>query len=424
MGDPTVGELDTLAAVTRLDIPISRTKANESKLSRVLHTGTKTKKNPEGIKLTVEEVKKQMTKLGALPKVAQAEAFATKEAAQTMVGKITQKVLTFASGGLAARGGRMERMWSRISEGQDHINRTHLILQYAYQALDGKAMTRGIGKRIKFNLDDPNVLDDIFYYAVERSNKFHPTSNMLTALERALPRRLFPFYSWNKGAVIALTETAVMFPGRVSWPAKASYNIAVATGVDPNSFFDPFPVDQEFPSFMTEDITGPQFKINGEYYAMSPGMAQLDVLNQFGASQNVFEPVGVAVAGSLNPIFKLPIELATGTRIGIGSKISDMSDFIDSSIPNVSYYSNWTTYSPTSLLIDRELQKNAKYEEGIKDNRDRLIAFTNWATGWGLMRTGREDLRNLAKVEQQIRDAKVREKAQKEYVRDYQRGIE
>lgn len=412
LGKPTEGELDTLAAITRLDIPVSRNTKNKSKLEEVLHVGAKTKKNPEGIKLTVEEVKKQMTKLGALPKVAQAEAFATKEAAQTMVGKVTQKFLTFASGGLAARGGRVERMWSRVSEGQDHINRTHLILQYVYQALDGRAMTRGVGKRVKFDLNDPNVLDDIFYYAVERANKFHPTSNMLTAIERAVPRRLFPFYSWNKGAVIALTETAVMFPGRVTLPAKASYNIAVANGVDPNSFFDPFPTDQNFPSFMTEDITGPQFLVNGEYYSMAPGMAQLDVLNQFGASQNVFEPLGVAVANSLNPIFKLPVELMTGTRIGIGSKISDMSDFIDSSIPNVSYWANWTTYSPSSLLIDGELQKNVKYEKGIKDMRDRIDSFSNWALGWGRLRTGRQDFQDLANTEDQLRRAELREEGE------------
>ena len=87
-------------------------------------------------------------RLGIFPKVRSAEAFATSGEAQGRVGRFTQKFLTFSSLGLAARGGRMERMWSTISEAQDHSNRLHMFLQYTYQALDGRSLQRGIGKAV------------------------------------------------------------------------------------------------------------------------------------------------------------------------------------------------------------------------------------------------------------------------------------
>jgi hypothetical protein len=67
--------------------------------------------------------------------------------------------------------------------------------------------------------------------------------------------------------------------------------MGVASGVDPNSAYDPFPENQQFPSWLTEDIQGPQFYVNGKYYGVSPGIAQWDILNQFGGSDNVFDPL-------------------------------------------------------------------------------------------------------------------------------------
>jgi hypothetical protein len=200
-----------------------------------------------------------------------------------------------------------------------------------------------------------------------------------------------------------------MYPGRVSWPFKASYNLGVATGVDPNSFYDPFPTDQKFPSYMTEDINGPQFVVNGRYYGIQPGLAQFDILNQFGASDNLIDPLYTAAIESLNPGIKLPIELITGSRMKTRNPIADISDYVDSSIPSVSYISNFTTYSPSSVLIDGQLEQNKKYEAGDKTNLSRILSLLNWASGFGIQEYSRPDIPNLAKIEENIRRSEERE---------------
>ena len=388
-------EYDLVAAMTSMDIPLRSTQRNAGKAAEVLYTSPKTGKS-----VTAEQVIDAANRLGLFPKVRSAEAFATSGEAQGRVGLWTQKFLTFASLGLAARGGKMERFWSTLSEAQDHTNRLHLFLQYTYQALDGRSMTRGIGKAVK-----PKELEDIFAFAAERTLKFHPTSAVLTALEKAIPRRLFPFYTWNKGAVIALAEAITMSPGRVNLPNKISYNLGVATGVDPNSMYDPFPSDQQFPSWMTEDLAGPQFYINGKYYGASPGIAQWDILNQFGASDNVFDPIRQSFVDSLNPAFKLPIEAITGTRLSTKGPVTDISDYVDQSIPNVGYIANWTGYSPSSIIVDRELQLQDKVERGIKGAEDKAISFANWLGGFGFYNASRVDIQRSAEIERQQRVA-------------------
>jgi hypothetical protein len=395
-------EYDLVAAMTAMDIPLRSTQRNASKAAEVLYTSRKTGKS-----VTTEQVIDAANRLGIFPKVRSAEAFATSGEAQGRVGRWTQKFLTFASLGLAARGGRMEKFWSTISEAQDHTNRLHLFLQYTYQALDGKAMTRGFGKVIK-----PKDLEDIFFFAAERVQKFHPTSAVLTRLEKAIPRRLFPFYAWNKGAVIALSEAISMAPGRVNLPGKISYNLGVATGVDPNSMYDPFPQDQQFPSWLVEDIAGPQFKLNGQYYGAAPGIAQWDILNQFGASDSAFDPIRQVFVDSLNPAFKLPIEAISERRLSTKGPITDVSDYVDSSIPTVGYIANLSTYSPSSILIDGELQRQAKVESGVKTGEDRLLTAVNWLTGFGVYNASRPDYIRSAQIERQQRLAEEREKGQ------------
>ena len=395
-------EYDLVAAMTAMDIPLRSTQRNASKAAEVLYTSPKT-----GRSVTTEEVIDAANRLGIFPKVRSAEAFATSGEAQGRVGRFTQKFLSFASLGLAARGGRMERFWSGISEAQDHSNRLHMFLQYTYQALDGRSLQRGIGKSVK-----PKDLEDIFTFAAERVQKFHPTAATLTRLEKAVPRRLFPFYAWNKGAAIALAEAITMAPGRVSLPGKISYNLGVATGVDPNSMYDPFPQDQQFPSWLTEDIQGPQFYINGKYYGAAPGIAQWDILNQFGGSDNAFDPIRQVFVDSLNPAFKLPIEAIAGTRLSTKGPITDISDYVDQSIPNVGYIANWTGYSPSSLIVEREFQQQDKVERGIKGTEDRVLSAVNWLTGFGIYNASRPDYIRSAQIERQQRIAEERERNQ------------
>jgi hypothetical protein len=392
-------EYDLVSAMTSMNIPLRSTKRNAGKAAKVLYTSPKTGKS-----VNVEQVIDAANRLGIFPKVRTAEAFATSGSAQGLVGRVTQKFLTLASLGLTARGGRMEKFWSTISEAQDHTNRLHLFLQYTYQALDGKVMQRGIGKTVR-----PKDLEDIFAFAAERVQKFHPTSAVLTRLEKAIPRRLFTFYAWNKGAAVALAEAITMAPGRVNLPGKINYNIGVATGVDPNSAYDPFPENQQFPSWLTEDIQGPQFYVNGKYYGVSPGIAQWDILNQFGGSDNVFDPLRQSFADSLNPAFKLPMEVLFNTRLSTKSPISDTSDWVDQSIPNVGYGANLSGYSPSSIFIDGKFELQDKFARGIKGTDDKIISAVNWFLGPSLTNMSRVDVQRNANIERQKKLTEERE---------------
>jgi hypothetical protein len=112
--------------------------------------------------------------------------------------------------------------------------------------------------------------------------KYHPDATMLTAFEARYMRNIIPFYSWFRGVLPAIMESSLRHPNRVMWYPKASYNLAVANGVDPQSFANPFPDDQLFPSFLTDQILGPQFQTeDGTYIGMNPGIAHLDVFNTF-----------------------------------------------------------------------------------------------------------------------------------------------
>jgi len=399
----STSEANLIVLLDNLSKGLRSTVSNLPEAQRVAYKGAKGE-------VTRGELAEAVMRLGLNPGVRQAEAFASMGGAEGRVGRWTQKFLSGTSFGLAARGGKMEERWGRLSMLQDHLNRDHMFVQLVMQALDGKSMPRGIGKLVKFDFNKPDVMEDIYAYAAERVLKYHPTGQNLTAWERKIPRRLFPFYSWNKGAIMALSESTVMYPSRVSWPFKASYNLSVAMGVDPNSYYDPFPTDQKFPSFMVEDINGPQFVVNGNYYGFQPGLAQFDVFNQFGGSEDALDPLWTAAVSSLNPGIKVPIELITRSRLQTGNPIADISDYVDSSIPNVSYFTNFTTYSPSSVILDGQLEKNAKYESGDKTNLSRIFSLINWATGFGLSEYSRPDIKRLGDIEENVRFAEERER--------------
>ena len=360
--------------------------------------------------ITEDEIAEAMLRYGVLPPAKSAQALYKSEAIgeeliETKASRFLEKFFGIASLGTALRGGKWERAWTTLSEGQDHYSRIQHFLQYIRQAQDGEPMARTFGVTVT-----PKSKEELFEFAAERVGKFHPDLMTMSVGEKTFARRLYSFYHWNKGAVQAVLETAVMAPHRIQLPNKASYNLAVAMGLDPHSMYDPFPVDQRFPSFLTEEQQGPTFEINGKYYGVRPGIASWDVINQFGGG------IDEAFFDGLNPAFKLPIELATGTRLGSQSRIRDMSEYIDSSIPGAGYVSNVSSYSVTGsllgLLTGSGLDRQFQYESGNKNVWDQALSFSNWLTGFGITPYSRSSYVNLAKIEEQLRRAEEREKNQ------------
>ena len=313
-----------------------------------------------------------------------------------------ERVSTFARtvNKAALRGGPIEKIASSISEGRDHYVRMQHFLQYIY-----KSQASGVdhlGRAIK-GADENARRAELFRLAANQVKKHHPDGSMLTPFERKYMRRIMPFYSWMRGAIPAVIESAVLHPGRAMVFPKASYNLAVSMGINPDSLSEPFPADQMFPSFLTEKVFGPQFQLpDGTYLNMNPGIAGADVLNMLAP-----DPVR-GIAGAISPLIRMPAELLAGGTWGTGAPIKDASDYIDGAIPGINYVSNISgssvTGSVASLIQGKGLDPQAQVAAGNKGPLDQGLSALNFVTGAGVNNQSRQNYVNYAEIEKRNRE--------------------
>jgi hypothetical protein len=292
--------------------------------------------------------------------------------------------------GLGTRGGRLEQLALGVSEFVENKAR----LAHYSQVMDQLSQVTASGKPRQFvrglgNVVTPKTMAEARQIAIESALKYHPDPALLTAFEAKYMRRIFPFYNWYKQALVALVESAMINPARtLTTIPKATYNAAIAAGIDPYSLYDPFPEDQMFPSFLTEDMTGPQFQFEGQYIAINPGFANIDVF-----SDTFSDPVA-GIVQMTNPIIRTPIELLAGSRLGTQAPIRDVSDFIDSSIPGINYVSNITGRSVTGGF-----EEQSRIASGDKQAFDQWLSAFNWAFGLGVRNYSRPSYINYAEIE-------------------------
>ena len=335
--------------------------------------------------ISIDEFYDELNKRGLLPKF-----FISEDIEATASGAL-KRGLDKA----ALRGGRIEEGLGTISEGRDHYARIQHALQYVYKAQ----------KPGKF---DPKFAtkEELFEAMAKQVKRYHPDSSMLTPFEAKYLRPIIPFYSWLRGALPAIVVSAAIRPGRALVFPKASYNMAVAMGVDPNSLSDPFPEDQLFPEFITKQATGPVAQFDGNYYTINPGIANIDVSNDFGT-----DPFK-AMLGMISPVLRVPLELSSGVKLESGSKIKDVSEYIDSNIPGVNYLSNVSGYSTTGSIVGlmqgKGLDMQRQVESGTKTDSDRLLSFVNWMTGAGIGNVSKQNLIDLAEIEKMKRSGEQR----------------
>jgi len=263
-------------------------------------------------------------------------------------------------------GGRVQKFFGGLSQSRDHYIRLahfiHDIEKGSYKTLDEAA--NAAGKQVR---------------------KWHPDGSDLTSFERNVMRRLIPFYSWVRKAIPLVVETTVMKPGKAMIFPKAMYNFAIANGLDPNSLSDPFPQDQLFPNFLSDQLIGPQWKGNlfgipgfgsqqNRYYGMNPG----EPLTDIGSSYLGANPQD-AIAGGITPLLKIPIELQTGTNLGTSAGISDWSEYWDQQIPGVGYIGNITGTSPTGGFEPKQ-----NIQKGLDQPGMNQMGIANFLSGLGL----------------------------------------
>lgn len=297
---------------------------------------------------------------------------------------------------LTLRGGQLEHTVGKVSEARDHYSRLQHYMQIIHKLQSGVSVP-GAPKNMN--------LDQMMAFAARRVKRYHPDGSMLTNFESKYIRRIIPFYSWIRGALPAVIESTMINPARVMAFPKASYNLAVGMGVNPASVTDPFPQDQLFPSFLTDQVLGPQFgNASSGYWGINPGIASIDVPNQFLANDpNPITSIVRGVASSVTPIIRMPFEMMSGAAWGTGAQIKDPSDYLDASIPGLNYLANVSGYSPTgsvvSSLTGQGLDKQYQQSKGNKGLSDQAASAFNWFTGLGLNNMSRPNYINYAEIE-------------------------
>lgn len=291
--------------------------------------------------------------------------------------------------GMQMTNSRLGQMAGGVSHMIDHKGKMQHLIQILHQEASGKGKWGKLSKA------------ELIRRAVQEVKRSHPDSLMLTPTE-AKWRFLIPFYTWFAKTLPFAMESAVRNPGRLMTIPKASYNLAVAMGINPNNLSDPFPDDQLFPSFVTNGAFGPQFKgPDGEYVNINPGVPQFDLLQQL-LNPNPVE----GVLGMTSPLLRVPAELATGSKIG-GKPITDTSDYLDQNIPIINYLANLTgtsvTGSAASLLQGQGLDPQAQVAKGNKTGFDQTLTALNWLTGVNAQNWSRPNFINYAEIEKRNR---------------------
>lgn len=280
-----------------------------------------------------------------------------------------------AAGDLASRlrsrspfKGKIHDKAAGVSEYRDHhVRISHMLYAMEKEGLDS---SMSLEKAIKIAADRASA----------RVRKWHPDGSDLSLVERTVARRSILFYSWIRKAIPLVVESAVLHPGRFMVYPKATYNMAEAMGIDLKSIGDQFPTDQLFPDWMQESTQGPLVGSSGNYWGAKPGIPGADVMDQYGSNpQKTLQ----TIASSVNPLVKIPMELAAGHSVGTGSAIKDKSEYIDAQVPFGGFIDKMTGKSMSSGFTQpvEVSPANVGYEA---DMPPWLVALLNMNTGLGV----------------------------------------
>jgi hypothetical protein len=325
------------------------------------------------VQVGAEQVYKMAFDSGVLPDYAVLEdiAFGATQQADK-VAEFTKKMSPLR---LIGQQGKLHKAASTASEYRDHYVR----IAHFIHAME----TSGTMKGATFE----EALKNAAFSAGNRVRKWHPDGSDLSHVEKNVMRRGILFYSWVRKAIPLVVESAVTRPGKFMAYPKAMQNIAAANGVDLDSISNPFPLDQLFPSYIADSTQGPMGGEAGAYAGIKPGIPSSDVMDDYFTSPT---QTLRTVMGGVNPLFKVPAEVASGNQLRTGTPIQDKSDYIDSQIPGANYVdklaggrslSSGFTQSNHVSPTNADYQGNPTMPGGANQG---LTDFINWLTGIGL----------------------------------------
>jgi hypothetical protein len=267
--------------------------------------------------------------------------------------RVLEEVATETSGILdkfRPLGGKGQEFVHQVSEVRDHVPR---LAQY----IDGLLKHGGS-----------------FEKAAESSaaavRKWHPDGLALTKFERQVMKRIFPFYSWTRKAIPLAVEAAMVAGPKVMAYPRLMELIATANDVpgEGGGTGGMFPEDQMFPDWIRERGIGPISGEPGSYRVVNPSTPVLDIMTMLG------KPGGTAL-DMLNPLVKVPTELAQGATLGKQVPIENEADYLARQIPGISHAGRVSGYYGTSKSV-------------AESDEQKLMNLINMLTGAKATQTG------------------------------------
>ena len=225
-------------------------------------------------------------------------------------------------------GGKGQRAAHNLSEARDHWAR---LAQFSHELKNSRKPFEAAVKDAAYQV-----------------RKWHPDGMDLTAFEKNVMRRVFPFYSWTRKAIPLVVESILATPGKVMVYPKVQYGIQQMMGIESPSISDPFPTDQLFPDWIREKGIGPVFGGQGDYSILNPSNPTLDIMSQFGG-----KPVESSM-NMLNPAIKIPGEIGFGHKPGGAPADASDPDYWLSQIPGISHAGRATGQWGTSDTVKEQ----------------------------------------------------------------------
>ncbi len=271
-------------------------------------------------------------------------------------------------------------------------------------------------------------VEDAINYSADFVKKWSPTAQDLGAVESKYLRRGIFYYTWIRGMVPRIIEGTMMRPGIALIPSKAMYNLAIANGIDPNSVGDPFPEGTLFPSWYTERVIGPQYKVGDDLWGANPTGPLGDVLNSLGSNVKPKDFVSIdgltKTAGTFlnmsTPFFKAPAEIITGKTLETGAPIDDRAQYVQDYVGPARFASRalgkelYPSLNPEGTL-EFANRTESKYRKGMTEDerlQNALPEILNYLTGSGFTNYTSEQATNSAEF--QAKDLKIKQKKMEE----------
>lgn len=240
-------------------------------------------------------------------------------------------------------------------------------------------------------------VEDAAAAAATRVKKYHPDPTGLTPFERKNLRVLIPFYQWQRQTLPMVLNAAISKPGKVTGLNKIGYEVAKATGMNPESIGDPFPTGGTYPSFVRDNLIGPIAETGWGQLGTVTGSPQESI---FGDILNA-QPQDV-IGSNLNPLLKMPIELLSGTDVSTGRPIRSQTEYTDQQIPQLSYLAKAAGISPTSLISNLLSGQGIKMNPTLAAKRGETnpgLDIINWLTGAGISDFNKGSYKSIAMQE-------------------------